>query len=178
MSGVALAMLKENLGKLVVGCCIGNVKRKSWKTCCRVLPEREPRPAPTAPLQFLAQRPQLAGADGHHHPHPHYHHHHPPPHHHHHHHPHHPPHHHHPHPHPHQDPRMTWLATRRSGLIQCGHFDWSPSDWFLQQRGNWMKIINDHINESPPRWSKSFQDWWSEWPPTSKLIRLPGSITR
>ena len=70
--------------------------------------------------------------------------------------------------------RMTWLATRRSGLIQCGRFDWSPSDWFLQQRGNWMKIINDHINESPPRWSKTFQDWWSEWPPTSKLIRLAG----
>ena len=45
--------------------------------------------------------------------------------------------------------RMTWLATGRSGLIQCGQFDWSPSDWFLQQRGNWMKIINDHINESP-----------------------------
>ena len=52
---------------------IGNLKRKSWKTCCRVLPEREPRPAPTAPLQFLAQRPQLAGADGHHHPHHHRH---------------------------------------------------------------------------------------------------------
>ena len=41
---VLAAMLKENLEKLVVG----------------VLPV--PRPAPTAPLQFLAQRPQLAAA--------------------------------------------------------------------------------------------------------------------